>query len=94
MFKNYIKTTLRTIAKHRADSVVNIAGLASLLTEKRTKEVGIRKVMGASAPGLLALLSGRFFATVLAANVIALGSVDAQVLRTARVNPADCLRYE
>lgn len=52
-------------------SCLGLVGLASLLTERRTKEVGIRKVMGASAPGLFALLSGKFFATVLAANVIA-----------------------
>jgi putative ABC transport system permease protein len=112
-------------------SGLGLFGLASLLTEQRKKEVGIRKVLGASAPGILVLLSRRFFLTVLAANVvaaplsyfatrmflnlfvyrtafnplvilaassvtfaIALVTVSYQVLKTARINPADCLRYE
>jgi ABC-type antimicrobial peptide transport system permease subunit len=52
-------------------SCLGLFGLASLLTEQRRKEVGIRKVLGASASGILALLSRRFFLTVLAANVVA-----------------------
>ncbi len=112
-------------------SCLGLFGLASLLTEQRRKEVGIRKVLGASASGILALLSRKFALTVLAANIIAvpvsyfvtrqflnlfvyrtavdplvfliaasltfaiaLATVSFQVLKTARVNPADCLRYE
>jgi len=52
-------------------SGLGLFGLASLLTEQRKKEVGIRKILGASAPGILSLLSRRFFLTVLVANVIA-----------------------
>jgi putative ABC transport system permease protein len=46
-------------------------GLAAYMTERRTKEVGIRKVMGASVPGILFLLSKEFTKWVLIANVIA-----------------------
>jgi len=112
-------------------SCLGLFGLASLLTEQRKKEVGIRKVLGASASGILTLLSRRFFLTVLASNVVAvpisyfvtrqflnlfvyrtkidpfiflaaalvtfavaLGTVSFQVLKTARINPAECLHYE
>ena len=112
-------------------SCLGLFGLASLLTEQRRKEVGIRKVLGASASGILTLLSRRFVLTVLAANIvaapisyfatrmflnlfvyrtafdllvlltassvtiaIALATVSYQVLKTARINPAECLRYE
>ena len=112
-------------------SCLGLFGLASLLTEQRKKEVGIRKVLGASASGILTLLSRRFVLTVLAANIvaapisyfatrmflnlfvyrtafdllvlltassvtiaIALATVSYQVLKTARINPAECLRYE
>ncbi len=112
-------------------SCLGLCGLAAQLTEQRRKEVGIRKVLGASAPGILALLTRRFFLTVLAANVVAapisyfatrmflnlfvyrtafdplvvltasavtfavaLATVSFQVLRTARVSPVECLRYE
>lgn len=46
-------------------------GLSSLSTEQRIKEIGIRKVMGASAPGIILLLSRDVLMWVLAANVIA-----------------------
>jgi putative ABC transport system permease protein len=38
----------------------------------RTKEIGIRKVLGASLPSVIRLLSLRFFIWVLIANAIAL----------------------
>ncbi|MGH7451903.1 MAG: ABC transporter permease, partial [bacterium] len=46
-------------------------GLAAFATEQRTKEIGIRKVLGASMPNLVALLSKDFAKLVLIANVIA-----------------------
>jgi putative ABC transport system permease protein len=52
-------------------SCLGLFGLAAYMTEKRTKEVGIRKVMGASIPGILILLSKEFTTWVLIANVIA-----------------------
>lgn len=46
-------------------------GLSSLSTEQRTKEIGIRKIMGASVPRIIFLLSKDFLRWVLAANIIA-----------------------
>jgi len=50
---------------------LGLFGLASFITEQRTKEIGIRKVLGASTPGLVLLLSREFTKWVLAANLIA-----------------------
>jgi putative ABC transport system permease protein len=52
-------------------SCLGLFGLAAYMTEKRTKEVGIRKVLGASTPGIVFLLSQEFSKWVLVANVIA-----------------------
>lgn len=46
-------------------------GLSSLSTEQRTKEIGIRKILGASVSGVILLLSKEFVKWVLAANIIA-----------------------
>ena len=46
-------------------------GLTSLAVNRRTKEIGIRKVLGASVPHITALLSSEFFRLMLAANVLA-----------------------
>jgi putative ABC transport system permease protein len=50
---------------------LGLLGLASFTAEKRTKEIGIRKVLGASAPKLIYMLSKEFTRWVLAANLIA-----------------------
>ncbi|MCJ7581221.1 MAG: ABC transporter permease [Candidatus Aminicenantes bacterium] len=50
---------------------LGLFGLASFTTEQRTKEIGIRKVLGASVPGVLYLFSREFTKWVLLANVIA-----------------------
>jgi putative ABC transport system permease protein len=52
-------------------SCLGLFGLASFTAEQRTKEVGIRKVLGASTAGIAALLTGEFARWVLVANVIA-----------------------
>ncbi|MEN6310473.1 MAG: FtsX-like permease family protein, partial [Acidobacteriota bacterium] len=39
--------------------------------EQRTKEIGVRKVLGASAPGIVILLGREFAKWVLMANVLA-----------------------
>lgn len=52
-------------------SCLGLFGLATFVTEQRTKEIGIRKVMGASIPGITALLSKDFLTLVLIAVVIA-----------------------
>ena len=50
---------------------LGLLGLAAFAVERRTKEIGIRKVMGASAPRLAVRLSREFVGLVLLANVIA-----------------------
>ncbi len=50
---------------------LGLFGLASLSTVKRTKEIGVRKVLGASVPGILSLLSREFVIIVVISNVLA-----------------------
>ena len=52
-------------------SCIGLFGLATLAAERRTKEIGIRKVMGASATHIAASLSANFFKLVLLASVLA-----------------------
>jgi putative ABC transport system permease protein len=50
---------------------LGLFGLATFTAQQRTKEMGIRKVLGASVPTLVALLSKEFLKLVLLANLIA-----------------------
>ena len=50
---------------------LGLFGLASYTAERRTKEIAVRKVLGASSGGLVLLLSKEFSKWVLLANVIA-----------------------
>jgi len=50
---------------------LGLFGLASYLAETRTKEIGIRKVLGAFVPAVVFLLCREFGKWVLLANVIA-----------------------
>jgi len=50
---------------------LGLMGLASFAAERRTKEIGIRKVLGASAPGIVLMMSREFVRWVLLANLIA-----------------------
>ena len=50
---------------------LGLFGLASYLAEKRTKEIGVRKVLGASVPGIFILVSKEFLRWVAVANVLA-----------------------
>jgi len=52
-------------------SCLGLFGLASYSAEKRVKEIGIRKVMGASVQHIVGLLSRHFIKLVVIANVIA-----------------------
>jgi len=110
---------------------LGLLGLASFLAEQRTREIGIRKTLGASSSRITVMLTKEFFRFVVWGNVIAApvayliagrwlrgyayrislnGSafalalaltlaaavltVGRQVLKTARVNPARCLKDE
>ena len=50
---------------------LGLFGLASFNTLQRVKEIGIRKVLGASVPNILALLSGEIVILILVANLLA-----------------------
>jgi putative ABC transport system permease protein len=50
---------------------LGLFGLVSFTAERRTKEIGIRKVLGATVANLVALLSKDFVKLVVAANLIA-----------------------
>ena len=112
-------------------SCLGLFGLAAFVAEQRTKEVGIRKILGARLASILWLHAGQFVKWVAVANLIAwpvgylamgrwlrgfalrtsLGpgtfllsgsvalavavlTVSFQVVRAARADPADALRYE
>ncbi len=50
---------------------LGLFGLASYVAEQRTKEIGIRKVLGSSTAGIVALLNQQFLRWIAAANLIA-----------------------
>ena len=112
-------------------SCLGLFGMASFTAEQRTKEIGIRKVLGASVSNIMGLISKEFLvllcvSTVIAwpvayylmerllrsyayrtslslwifiisgltAVLVALLTVCVKIIRAARSNPVDCLRYE
>lgn len=50
---------------------LGLFGLATFNTMQRIKEIGIRKVLGASVPGILTLLSKEIITLILVANLLA-----------------------
>ncbi|MEI9918414.1 MAG: ABC transporter permease [Bacteroidota bacterium] len=52
-------------------SCLGLFGLASFVAEQRTKEIGIRKVLGASVPNLWRMLSGEFLVLIIVSCIIA-----------------------
>jgi len=52
-------------------SSLGLFGLAALTIERRTKEIGIRKIMGASVAKIIRLICWQFSQPVVLANVIA-----------------------
>jgi putative ABC transport system permease protein len=73
----FVEQRIWTVSNYLSVMAVFIAciglfGLASFLTQRRTKEIGIRKVMGASASGLTMELARDFLLWVGAAVALAL----------------------
>jgi len=64
-----IATTFSIIAIFIA--CLGLLGLAAFVAEQRTKEIGIRKVLGASIAEIILLLSKEFVKWVLIANLVA-----------------------
>jgi len=52
-------------------SCLGLFGLTSFIAEQRTKEIGIRKVLGSSISEIILLLSKEFIKWILVANIIA-----------------------
>ncbi|WP_352432898.1 FtsX-like permease family protein [Mucilaginibacter sp. PAMB04168] len=52
-------------------SSLGLLGLASYSAEKRIKEIGVRKVLGASVNNIVFLISGHFLKLIILANIIA-----------------------
>jgi putative ABC transport system permease protein len=73
---NYVQETqMRSVAAVFSGLAIAVAclglfGLASFTAARRTKEIGIRKTLGASSTGLAGLLSSEFAKLVLLANLI------------------------
>ena len=51
---------------------LGLFGLTAFLIEQKTKEIGIRKILGASVPGIAGLLSKDFLKLVVISNIIAI----------------------
>jgi hypothetical protein len=54
-----------------AISCLGLFGLASFMAERRTKEIGVRKILGAPERSIVGLMTREFARWILAANVIA-----------------------
>ncbi|MFC2161706.1 ABC transporter permease [Acidobacteriota bacterium] len=50
---------------------LGLFGLAAFVTEQRTKEIGVRKILGATLPSIMWILTGQFVKWVIVANLIA-----------------------
>jgi ABC-type antimicrobial peptide transport system permease subunit len=51
--------------------LLGVVGLISLSIQKRTKEIGIRKVLGSSVAGIITLFIKEFLSVILIGGVIA-----------------------
>jgi putative ABC transport system permease protein len=69
--EKFMQMTLGFAALAIMLSGLGLFGLAVFSTEQRTKEIGIRKVLGASVAGIVGLISSEFAKLVLIANLFA-----------------------
>ncbi len=69
--EKFMQMTLGFAALAIILSGLGLFGLAVFSTQQRTKEIGIRKVLGASIAGLVGLISTEFAMLVLIANLVA-----------------------
>ena len=53
-------------------AALGLLGLSAFMVEQKTKEIGIRKAMGASVQEILSIITKQFFKLILIANLIAL----------------------
>jgi len=60
-----------TISLHAANACLGLFGLAAFTAERRTREIGVRKVFGARTRDIVQLLLWQFSIPVLIANLIA-----------------------
>jgi putative ABC transport system permease protein len=69
----FVQGTVMTVSTGVAVLIacVGLFALAAFTAERRTKEIGVRKVMGASSADVVRLLLWQFSRPVLLANVIA-----------------------
>jgi putative ABC transport system permease protein len=68
---NYIKPAWRNPAKRKLYRFINIGGLEAFSAEQRTREIGVRKVLGTSVMQITALLSKEFITLVFIGLVMA-----------------------
>lgn len=129
--KRFAKVILIFTALGIIISCLGLIALSSYTAVQRTKEIGIRKALGASLAGIVALLSMDFIKLVLLSILLALPvayyfmekwlinypyriplewylfiipgcvilavallTISFQIIKTARTNPADTLKYE
>ena len=53
-------------------SCMGLFGISSINVIRKTKEIGIRKVLGSTIPAIFSLLIGRYFIIAIAAIIVAL----------------------
>lgn len=70
--ENFGQTMLYATGLSILIAILGLFGLASFMAEQRTKEIGVRKVLGASVQNLINLLAKDFIYLVLIAGIIAI----------------------